>query len=433
MSIILIILIVGTAFCLALTRPYYYIVLYCLLGSSYDSLGIVNYFNGIIKYYSFFMQTILLIALLRALIHFYYRKKIKVEKQLIIYLVLFNIGILLSTVLYGIVEAGKYNIVLQSIYNLASFSGTIAIIWISYNDNPVLKHIFKRLIVVQAIIAILIIYLPSIGINWLEFINGKNYLNSDEYNYKVVTPFNVKELLKNKYYFNKTAQFHNANAVGFYGGTLAFIFICDLYKLKKNLILSSLGGIGMGIILWLHNGMRGIIIGIFLAVIYNIIAKKKIAKKIVYIYLMGGVVLAAFIFIPIVKDIASYIVVRKDSTAVQGRLDLLVNAVSFLKSNFWLGNGGLIGNLIAEDIDPHQLPVRISVLFGVPMGIIITFIIYVTPIVYYIKANKVSLYSLGFVLILWMISITNNYTCVVLFWLCFAEAFNEMLRVQNEI
>ena len=189
----------------------------------------------------------------------------------------------------------------------------------------------------------------------------------------------------------------------------------------------------MGIILWLHNGMRGIIIGIFLAVIYNIIAKKKIAKKIVYIYLMGGVVFAAFIFIPIVKDIASYIVVRKDSTAVQGRLDLLVNAVSFLKSNFWLGNGGLIGNLIAEDIDPHQLPVRISVLFGVPMGIIITFIIYVTPIVYYIKANKVSLYSLGFVLILWMISITNNYTCVVLFWLCFAEAFNEMLRVQNEI
>lgn len=125
MSIILIILIVGTAFCLALTRPYYYIVLYCLLGSSYDSFGIVNYFNGIIKYYSFFMQTILLIALLRALIHFYYRKKIKVEKQLIIYLVLFNIGILLSTVLYGIVEAGKYNIVLQSIYNLASFLGQL--------------------------------------------------------------------------------------------------------------------------------------------------------------------------------------------------------------------------------------------------------------------------------------------------------------------
>ncbi len=31
----------------------------------------------------------------------------------------------------------------------------------------------------------------------------------------------------------------------------------------------------MGIILWLHNGMRGIIIGIFLAVIYNIIAKKR--------------------------------------------------------------------------------------------------------------------------------------------------------------
>jgi len=378
------------------------------------------------------MQLILAIAFVRAMIHFYYRKKIAGEKGIILWLTLFNVGIIFSTILFSIVGAGGYNVALQSIYNLASFSGIATIIWISYNDIPGLKMVFKKLMIVQIILSLLIIYLPVMGINGLEFINGKNYLDSEEYNYRVVTLFNVKELLRNKYYFNKTAQFHNANAVGFYGGVFAFIYICDFLKLRKNQILSSLLGIAVGILIWMHNGIRGVMIGIIAALMYGLISKKKIGEKIVYIYMLICVCMGALVLLPTVRNIMAYMVVGRNAKAVQERVDLLVAALEFLKSNFWLGNGGLLGNLVAEGIDPHQLPARIAVLFGVPMGVLTIIILYVVPIVYYIRAKRVTIYSLGLIFIIWMVSITNNYTCIVLFWLCFAEAFNEILWGQKE-
>jgi len=274
------------------------------------------------------------------------------------------------------------------------------------------------------------VYLPTWGVNVLDNISGANYV-SDGYVYgkNISNLFNFYEALKNKYTFNGIGQFHNGNDLGFFGGIGMLLCINKLIfeKTKKRIIYLMLMLISF--FLWTNSGMRAPLIGILLAIpLYNLM-QKNIAKKTINI-IIGLVIFAILITIPTVQDFLSYLIVTKESISYTSRSELLANGIEFLKNNWFIGAGGLLGNLTPIGIDPHQLPMRISVLFGIGTGIVSAWLVFICPIIYFLKQkNKnISFYSIALLLIVWLTALTNNYTCIVLFWMIYSAAISDTTR-----
>lgn len=133
---------------------------------------------------------------------------------------------------------------------------------------------------------------------------------------------------------------------------------------------------------------------------------------VVFIYVMADSYLLDFL---------NYIIPSSDNSSFLSRSSLRLNGLNFLTDHILLGAGGDLDHLISLGVDPHELPLRISCLYGFFPGVLITLIVYVIPF-YVILVNffNLNFYQLSFYSIIFFVSITNNYTCFGLFWILFS-------------
>ena len=99
-----------------------------------------------------------------------------------------------------------------------------------------------------------------------------------------------------------------------------------------------------------------------------------------------------------------------------------------LENPIW-GSGASFDGLLSRKIDPHELPLRFAVLFGIPAGFMSLVLYYLVPISSFVNKVKNSLvgkHQCVLLMICIAVSLTNNYTDVVLFFFtlyvaCFDE------------
>lgn len=423
MVTILILVIWLLALYLAIYKPWVFILIYGLVGCRYDAFGIGSYLSTYQSSHFIVFELLLILSAIISLVNYNRRE----YKSIIIFSVIFCLGILVSTILYGIF--GDFNfsstqILSQCIYNLANYGPLVLIVLLASKDKYDLKKLLYRYAFFQIFIAFLVVYLPIWGINVLDNISGAKYVSEGIYGKDISNLSNFYEIFKNKYAFNGIGQFHNGNDLGFFGGVGILLGTNSLIQGKTKKWITNLFLIVVSFLIWTNSGMRAPLMGIMLAFPLYILMQKNIAKKIINM-IIGFYILGILLMVPTVQDVVSYFILNKENVSYISRIELLTNGIEFLKDNWVIGAGGLLGYLTPLGIDPHELPVRISVLFGIGTGIVSFWLVFVCPIKYYYKNKHISFYSIALLLIAWLTALTNNYTCIVLFWMIYSTAITD--------
>lgn len=422
----------------AIQKPVIFVVIFGLVGSRYDAFGIGSYLSLFNSLHFRIMEVLLIVAVIISIIHFF-RKKMTEFKSVIILSILFLCLILISTLYNTLANLSAESFLSQLTYNVAMYSPATLIIWISYYHEFKLRKTFRYFVIIQILISTLVVYLPSININILDVIKGANYTEGFIEKDIAANILNFFEVFKDKYYFNLFAQYHNSNDLGVYGGLCLFILLIYIFfenkkediktaNYKTNLSrLIYIPIIILALFAWFNSGNRGVVYGImatfFLYFIFNSTLKSQLRNILIII-----VLLLLLFFSSFTDSIVSYLFLSSDNISYYSRLYLLENGLEYLADHWLFGNGGNLSDLTSQGIDPHQLPIRLSILFGTGTGIVSILIIYILPIYYFIKYKKCTIYSIGLVMIIWATSLTNNYTVIVLFWMAFAEALIDMRR-----
>ena len=230
----------------------------------------------------------------------------------------------------------------------------------------------------QKILALCITYLPAYGINFMDGISAANYVPGG-YNYliedRLARIYNFYEIFLEKGRFLRMGQFHNGNDLGLYAGTCLFLCMNALRMRKKMIFYVALAFFAF--LLWTNSGMRGVIYGIVFAIIVHTIVGKITVKRIfcIFITLIVGLIMVSFL----PTDNLSYFFGTGASRSIETRIMLLNNGLDYLANHLIIGNGGVLENLTPLGIDPHQLPIRISVMYGLVAGVVCTILIFVLP------------------------------------------------------
>lgn len=418
---VLIVLVWLLALYLAIRKPWLFILIYGLIGCRYDAFGIGSFISLYQSSHFLVFEILLILSAIISVLKYNRRK----YKTIITASVIFCVGILFSTILYGyfgIFNLSFIQIILQCMYNLVNYGPVVLIVLLANIDKYNIKKLLFRYVFIQIIIALLVVYLPTWGIDVLNVISGANYIPEGYvYGKNVSNLSNFFEIFKNKYAFNGIGQFHNGNDLGFFSGVGIALYLNNLIYNKNKKRLIDLLLILLFFLLWTNSGMRAPLMGIVLAVLLYVMMQKNIAKKTINI-IIGFYVLGLLLMVPTVQDIVSYFILNKENISYISRIELLSNGIEFLKVNWVIGVGGLLGYLTPLGIDPHVLPIRISVLFGIGTGIVSFWLVFVCPLKYYYKNKHISFYSIALLLIVWLVALTNNYTCIVLFWMVYSNA-----------
>lgn len=101
---------------------------------------------------------------------------------------------------------------------------------------------------------------------------------------------------------------------------------------------------------------------------------------------------------------------------------LRIHGLMYIRKNPVVGTGGLFGLLTAKGIDPHELPLRMACLFGIPGGLLIGYLLYIRPILDFLKSNTRTAFAVVAYSVIVLVSLTDNYTDICLFWLLFSES-----------
>lgn len=424
-SLILIVIAVGLAFC----KPMQFTFFWVVFGCSYDSCGIVRFLEQYFGYYGFLMNTILLFACISSIFRFCQRNHSVSEKRFLITASLFILGIFISQlVVYTLNGISMLNLV----YGFTDYGPPIFIIWLTnfrqYNKNYDSREAITKTVSIQILIACLIVYLPMAGIHTLDGICGDNFI-ADGYVYNRNVCQNLLDIPKmfvNKYLFNGLGQFHNGNDMGFYGAWGLFLAVYMIMKDRRlHRILWAVALAYCSLLLWGNSGMRGPIVGLGCGAIVAFLCAKKRSKWIVGIFgiLAGGLVMIS----EVGSSLLSYLIPSFSNISFSSRTELRNNGFSYIAENWLIGAGGLLSSLTSQRIDPHELPLRISCMFGVFTGIMCTLLIYVQPIITFFKTRFKDLFVICAWFVIFFISITNNYTDPGLFWILFSESICSML------
>lgn len=418
---------------LALFKPISFTFFWAIFGSSYDGCGIMMYLDSCFGYYRLIMNHIVLLCFLVSIWRFYKKPQTKTSFRFMAIAILFVLGILISQSLYFII----HNISLINFsYGFIEYGPLIFIIWLAnyktYNLYHNSKYSLTRFVLIQVMIAAAIVYLPQFGIHILDNFGGGNYISDGNiYNQNILMNiFDLPKMFVNKYLYNGLGQFHNGNDMGFYGivGLLLSIFlIVKSQKLWKKIL--GLGFALLSLLLWGNSGMRGPVVGLICGVIIVYILWKKPSKWITG--LLGASVLLLFLFSETGMELISYLIPESGNISYVTRADLRINGLNYLKDNWLIGEGGLLANLTAQNIDPHELPFRISCLFGLFTGVMCFILVYVYPVWAFIRTKNKEAVTIIFWFILFFVSITDNYTCIGLFWILFSEAICSMCIKRN--
>jgi hypothetical protein len=158
-----------------------------------------------------------------------------------------------------------------------------------------------------------------------------------------------------------------------------------------------------------------------LAIIFFFKKKYKVIKiMIVSLIIFLGIEIMNY------NSIFSYFLGKGTDVSVQSRIYGIEKGIEFALNNFFIGNGGGVGELSAMDIDPHILPLKILVLYGIFAAILSFLLIFYISYRKIKKAKFLTFYGIGLIMIAIFSALTNNYTSVVLFWLILSEGWTEL-------
>ncbi|MFR1517266.1 MAG: O-antigen ligase family protein [Clostridia bacterium] len=421
---------------LAVKNPIVFTIYWGLFGSSYDACGIMSLLNSGFGYYRLCMNAILLMCCIGSSIYFFRRPPKKATAKYMVAAWMFMFGIFVSQSIVFISEDISF---MNLSYGFVDYGPSVFIIWLANYEKISEKMNIRRyligFIIIQVMLACLIIFTKKSGIHFLDSICGSNYISDGNiYNRNILDSIvGLPYMFVNKYLYNGLGQFHNGNDMGFYGaaGILAGIFLAKegqkLWHKTVGIIL-----IYFSLLIWGNSGMRGPVVGIICGVILSFALYKKPSKWIVGVLATLGVV--AFLFSETGLELINYLLPDSSDISYTERETLRENGLRYIQDNWLLGAGGLLGNLTAQEIDPHELPLRISCLFGVGTGFISAVLIYAMPIIDFVKKKKTDLFTIIGYAIVFFVSITDNYTCIALFYFLFAEAVCTMCyRTQTDI
>lgn len=422
---------------LAIFRPYYFVVIYGLIGTDMGSRGITGFIETIYPNYTLIMRVLFVISTIIATVNFYSSKHPNQEKKWInlSWLYIITMIIMLSIFSLGLTPLSYISRITLTI---STFGPGVFIIWMSYADKFNHKKLFLIYSVSQCLIAFLIIYGSYLGLPWLQVFNAglynSGYFYLDEHNEMIALPTNFYLTFMGKNsYFMRCGQFHNANGLGFASGVLIFLLSYLFYTAHKKIVKPFyLLGVLLAFLLWCNTGTRGPIIGIVIALIaFNLIQKKK-RTNIFPIIIMTVVIVIVFVIFSD-SNIFSYFLGEGADDSYASRKKLNDNTFEHLGEFFLFGTGGDLDSMFNRGIDPHELPLRILCLYGIVPAILVTILTIVKPINNIIKyRTNISLYSIGLFCIVLFVSLTNNFSEGVLFWLALCESLLD-LRTNKKI
>lgn len=417
--LIIVLIIYMISLYLSLFKPSYFLIVFGVLGSVYDGYGIGAYINGIIPVHYILFYTLLYISLISSFIYYIKNHEKKYNSILMLYL-LFSITVIMSIIIYSLIDIrGTQSfsaLIMDSMYKTADFTFIVAVILLLNHDRFNILKTLKYYVFVQITIAALVIYLPNIGIMILENINGLKHQGTLVYSSQYgATISNFFKVFSNKYYFNKFAHFHNSNDTGFFFGTALFLTICQVVdgnKIWRNIVISAIL-----FVMWANSGMRAPIVAIIFSIfIYYLVSKFNVEKLFIFLF-TSSVIIIPFILSDSFEVFLSFITGSKTTSVspTEGRLDYIYKSFDFLKERYFIGFGTDLIRLSSNGITPHLLPLRIATMSGVFAGILSFFIVYLQPLYLIIKKKKFDFFSIGVYFILFFVSVTNNYTNIVLF------------------
>lgn len=435
MLFVVILILILSAYC-AIFKPPFFILIYGVFGCAFDSRGFTGYFSSIFSPYTEIMNALLFLCMFISAIHYLktHSKPSKIFLLCLLFVLLIDISFLLGLLIYG----WETNLIYGLINGVCSFGPAVFIVWYSYlDDYKQHKKLFTGFVLVQILIAFLIIYLPTIGIDMLSVFDGSNYFSrGDLYQNpnRLAHLNNFFMIFTQKGYFLRCGQFHNANPLGLYAGIALFLILSGGITIKKKplkYIVSFLLVVAC-ILLWSNSGMRGVIYAILFASALIFINRRSFsAKAVVSFFFVMIAILISFLFVDY-SAIFSYLFGENSSGSIETRTLFLKNGIEYAVNHIFIGNGGLLEELTAIGIDPHQLPLRLWIMYGLPVAVVSTFIIFILPLKEILLRKKKSFYSVGLLMIVWFTALTNNYTSIVVFWLCLAEALCAAAEKEGE-
>lgn len=390
-------------------------VFWILVASATDSSGIVNYIDSNFGLYTAIMNVELLFCLFLSLNN-YCKKRDKMYESWINLILIIACFSIISFLIAGVKNLAIHN-VLSIICSSVPFC---LIIFLcdekKYKDRK--KDFFyaiKLFVYIQIILCFLITYLPTIGINILDFMKASNYISDGYiYNRNLFHLNDIYQALTTKYIFNGLGHFHNGNDMGFYG-IVGILIAIESFRRNKNLFrkIIDVFVVIMSLMLWGNSGMRGPVIGVIIGVIAYAIMTNKIQIKIpALILLICG--LGLLMFSEAGHSILYYFIPDSSNISVSSRSILRRNGLEYIASNPFFGAGGDIARLSSQEIDPHELPLRMACLYGIPTAILFVILIYIKPGFLILKKKK-RLLILVFFGIIGGVTLTNNYTDFGLF------------------
>lgn len=407
---------------LSVNHPYEFLIIWGLTASRYDANGVVNYLESYLGIYGLLMNGILVVALVISIWRSSKLRNERIKKYYHTSIIL----IIWIVFCFSLVSIGAGIRLHNMIYPLIDFSPIIMLIWILNRDYYLQKgktpeDYILFYICVQVLLAFLIVYLPEYGINIFDQLSGANYIADGlSYNKNLFHLRDILVALGNKYFFNGLGQFHNGNDMGFYGiaGIVSAVVIASKRKLTNKIFAVFL--FICSVTLWGNSGMRGPVVGVAIGlIVYFFVLKKR--TKIAMIF-GGTAIILLMLSSKIGEEVISYFLPETGDISYASRSVLRVNGLRYIAQHPLIGAGGTLGLLTAMQIDPHELPLRMACLFGIPGAILIFYLVYVLPAMDFLRSRNKELVAILAYSIVVMVSMTNNYTDICLFWLLYAEA-----------
>ena len=396
----------------------YLLLIFSFTASTSDSLVITELLTHQFSLFPRVMEMLLFVA---AFIGVWQNRKIleKLQRKYIqlsmIFIACFAV---IAVIKYGM-ELNMLDIVARIINFSVQYGPTIFILLLSTLHSFDFKRYLYLFLGSHILLAILVMYGPYVNFYYFEFFKYAYWHLNDfssvpNISEPVLIRGDVLKTLGNKYLYFVDSCFHNANILGFYAGSFAFIFLLDYLNSKRKLFSIIL--FIVGIILWIDAGTKAPMIAILVVIFTSYY--KSLKKNM----LLAILILVLFpISIYAVYYAYNNIFVDSINISLESRQELIVEEFDFLLKHFFLGQ------TLKENISsPHQL----FLLYGTSCGIIVMllslWLMYIRPFVDTINHYSVS--ALGIYLLLFFMSITDNFTAISLYMLLFSYLLYECMN-----